>query len=217
MKKIYIPLKSNLNKNLDENKIIENSKKIPEELLIAYSAQNKIIAEKLAKILRKNKKIAGTIQVLGCSNPEIKKQVQAVVLLSTGKFHSVSLTYETGKEVYVFSENDFIKVSNSEIEKLKTIQKASYINYLNSEKIGVLVSTKHGQNRSRQASGFSKKVTGKKVYLFLGDNLQTDEFENFPQIGSWVNTACPRIDLESPRVINIREILENKTRLNFCN
>jgi diphthamide biosynthesis enzyme Dph1/Dph2-like protein len=49
---------------------------------------------------------------------------------------------------------------------------------------------------------------GKKVYVFEADNINVAEFENFPQIQIWVNTACFGIARDDMRVINLADILE---------
>ena len=75
--------------------------------------------------------------------------------------------------------------------------------YLNAEKIGILISIKPGQYNLQKALKF-KKTIKKQSYLFLFNNLNPTELENFPQIQSWVNTACPRIEYKN--IINIDDL-----------
>ena len=49
-------------------------------------------------------------------------------------------------------------------------------------------------------------LKNKKSYLFIGNEINPREFENF-SLSSWLNTACPRLDFDFS-VINIREIRE---------
>ena len=81
------------------------------------------------------------------------------------------------------------------------------MNFLNSKKVGILVSLKPGQERLKEALKLSKKLE-KEAYLFLFNNISPAEFENFPQIGSWVNTACPRLDMESNKIVNA-DVVDN--------
>jgi 2-(3-amino-3-carboxypropyl)histidine synthase len=88
---------------------------------------------------------------------------------------------------------------------------ASYLKFLNAEKIGILVSTKPGQENLKKA--LSLKLKNKKSYLFLSNNIDIREFENFG-INSWVNTACPRMDFDSG-VINLRNLNFSKSKNSF--
>ena len=84
---------------------------------------------------------------------------------------------------------------------LKKKRKASYLNYLNADKIGVLVSLKPGQQKLSIAISLLNKLKNKKSYIFLCNNINTSEFENFG-IDAWINTACPRMDFDNPKIIN---------------
>lgn len=101
------------------------------------------------------------------------------------------------------------KISEKEIENLKTKNKARYVNYLNSKKIGILISTKLGQNRFQEALKLKKQLEkkGKEVYLFESNNINLQELENF-NIDCWINTACPRLefDFNSNKIINMNEL-----------
>ncbi len=83
--------------------------------------------------------------------------------------------------------------------------------FLNSEKVGILISTKPGQENLKKALSLkSNNLNGKKFYLFLGNELPSSDFENFAGITSWINTACPRLDFDSS-VMNMSELeLEEK-------
>jgi 2-(3-amino-3-carboxypropyl)histidine synthase len=77
----------------------------------------------------------------------------------------------------------------------------------------MLVSTKPGQNKLSEAVETKEKLEkkGKKVFIFIFDELQIDSLINFPDIDSWINTACPRIALEDAfrfrqSIINYDEI-----------
>jgi 2-(3-amino-3-carboxypropyl)histidine synthase len=204
MKVIYIPaeIKSEVNeKNIQ-------ALKLPDSTAIAYSIQYKNIAMKVKQILEKKYKITGIVQVLGCSRPVFPKGTKAVLLISSGRFHALSLSAETKLPIYILESNELAKISKEEIDAFEKKKKASYIRFLNSEKVGILVSTKPGQENLKRAINIKSKMKGKKSYLFLSNEIDTRQFENFNDIDSWVNTACPRLDFDSS-AINIRD-LENK-------
>jgi len=207
MKTLFIPAK--INSEINSKKISEL--KLPINIAIAYSIQYKEFAEKIRKILSQKHKITSVTQVLGCSSPKFPQETEAILLLSSGKFHAVSLAFETGIPVYVLEANNLKKISKEEIDLLNKKKMASYMKFLNSEKIGILISTKPGQENLKKA--LSLKLKNKKSYLFLSNNIDITEFENFG-INSWVNTACPRLDFDSS-VINLRNLNFSKSKNSF--
>jgi len=133
-------------------------------------------------------------------------KTKTILLISDGKFHAVSLAYESKLPVYLFNRNNLQKISKEEISVLEKKQKGAYLKYLNAEKIGILISTKPGQENLKRAIEFAKSQKTKDSYLFIANNIDTNEFENFPQIESWVNTSCPRMDMNNSSIINMRKI-----------
>jgi len=203
MKSLFIQVKSK--QSLDENLLPEILKELPKNIIIAYSIQYKELASEIKDKLSKTKNILSIIQVLGCSQPKIPKSTQAILLISDGKFHGTSLALETGKPVYVFNGSKLEQISESDINKLKQQKKISYMKYLHADKVGILISTKPGQQNLNKAIDIKKQLK-KESYLFICNNVNTTEFENFPQIQSWINTACPRLDLQTNKLINISKI-----------
>jgi len=201
MKTLFIPVK--LKRKINKEKIKSFSKKLPKNIAIAYSIQFKEIAEQVKKVLSKKHKILIITQILGCSKINFSKQTQAILLISSGKFHAISLAFESKKPVYLLEYEKLIKISKEEIEIFEKRKKASYVNFLNSEEIGVLISTKPGQQRLKKA--LKLKIPNKKLYFFISNNINTNEFENFG-LKSWINTACPRLDMFSNKIINIDKL-----------
>lgn len=199
MKTLFIPAK--INSEVNPLKILKISKKLPQNIIIAYSIQYKDIAEQIKKILSKEHKIVQFVQVLGCSKPKFSKNIQAVLLISSGKFHAISLAKESKLPVYILESNKLKKISEEEINLFKKRNKASYMKFLNAEKIGILLSTKPGQENLKKAFILKTRLK-KQSYLFISNNINIGEFENFSDIQSWVNTACPRLDFDA-RVVNM--------------
>jgi len=202
MKTIFIEAKSKSKAN--KPKILEISKKLPKTIAITYSIQFKDIAKEIQEILSKTHTITKLTQVLGCSRPKFSKNTQAILLISNGKFHATSLAFETKLPVYLLDHNKLEQISKKDIELLEKTKKTSYLKYLNANNIGILVSTKPGQQNLKKALEFKKKLN-KKSYLFISNNIDTNEFENF-DIDSWVNTACSRMDLNNSSIININDL-----------
>jgi len=196
---MYFPAK--INSEVNENKI--KALNIPEKsIAIAYSIQYKDIAVKIKGILSKKYKITGMIQVLGCSKPKFPKDTEAILLISSGRFHASSLAIESNLPIYILEANELKRISKEEIDAFKKKKQTSYIRFLNSEKIGILVSTKPGQENLKDALDLKKNnLKDKKFYLFMGNEIDSRQFENFT-IDSWINTACPRLDFDSS-VINM--------------
>jgi 2-(3-amino-3-carboxypropyl)histidine synthase len=201
MKTLFIPTYSR--RFIDKFKILEISKKLPKSLAIVYSSQYKIQAIEIKKILSKNHDVSKFTQVLGCSKLEFPK-AKAILLISDGRFHAVSLAQETNMPIYIIN-NKLEKISEKEINEFKQKQKASYVKFLNAKNIGILVSTKPGQQNLKKAI-IARKILKKNSYLFLCNNINNLEFENFPDIQSWVNTACPRLDMNDANIINLINI-----------
>jgi diphthamide biosynthesis enzyme Dph1/Dph2-like protein len=204
MKTFFISAK--IKSKINKSRILEISKKLPRDLAIAYSIQYQEIANEIKSILSKKHNISNFIQVLGCSKPKFSKNTKAILLISSGKFHAISLAKESKIPVFILELDKLNKISKKEIEYLEKKQKASYLKFLNSDKIGILISTKPGQENLQKALDLKKKLKNKKTYLFLNNQIDINEFENFPDIQSWINTACPRLDFDA-KIINFNEII----------
>ena len=204
MKTIFIESKRRI--SFDSSKFKEISDKLPKNIAIAYSIQYNGLAEQIKKELSKYHKITAFVQVLGCSKPNFSKS-QAVLLVSSGRFHAINLALETGLPIYIVGEGKLEKISDEDISNLKKSQKGAYLKFLNSKNVGILVSLKPGQENLKKAIETKKRLEkkGKKGYLFIANNINTSEFENF-DIESWLNTACPRLDMNNSAIISIDKI-----------
>jgi len=128
-------------------------------------------------------------QVLGC-NVKVAKGYPGYIFVGSGKFHAIEIARKTGKKVIL--ANPFtLEVKELEgVEEIEKRVKGAYLKFLNAEKVGVLVSTKPGQNYMQGRP----VIKNKKVYTFVCDNVSN--LEDFPDIDVWVNTACPRLAYE---------------------
>jgi diphthamide biosynthesis enzyme Dph1/Dph2-like protein len=206
MKNLFIPAKLKL--EINKEKIKEISRNLPRNIAIAYSVQYEDYAKKIKDFLITDYKITKFIQVLGCLKPTFPKNTEAILLISDGKFHAISLAYETKLPVYLLENNKIIRISDEEKRTLEKKYKSALVNYLNSNNLGILISNKLGQERLNRALEMKNKIKNKKSYLFISNNINTNEFDNFPEIECWINTACPRLDMESNKIINFDRLAE---------
>ena len=156
--------------------------------------------------MKANIKIPKTQQILGCS--KIKTSIP-ILVISTGKFHSLNLYLQT-PELYVLEGKTIRKIPQSDIQKLKTQRKTALIRFLSADNIGILISTKPGQKNLKKALRLKEKIekkykNKKKVFIFISNNIDINQFENF-NIDSWVNTACSGLIIDKPTIINYSEI-----------
>lgn len=213
MKTLFIPTKKKV--SLDENLVSKVSKKLPKTICISYSTQFQDSAKRVKELLEKDHKITGFNQVLGCTIPKIQRGTEAVLLVGSGKFHAISLAYESKLPVFVFEPNYLEAISEFDIWDFEKKKKGAYTKFLSSNKIGIIVSTKPGQEKLSLAIKSKKNIRDKKKYIFLVNEINTSEFENFPDIESWVNTGCPRMDMSQSGIINLKDIKHLLLRKQF--
>ena len=187
-------------------------KLLPKKIGLVTTIQYKHKLKDAKKLLEKHKKtavIAGI--VLGCdvSNAKkIEKKVDAFLYIGTGEFHPLGIALETKKPVIIAnpSSSNVSKVKKEDIEKIKKKRKGAYIKFLTAKSIGILVSTKPGQNKLKQALKLKKKLKNKDCYIFIADEINPGQLENFRFIECWINTACPRIADNITGMINLEDI-----------
>lgn len=154
--------------------------------------------------------IAG--QILGCRTEEAEKiieQVDGFLCIGTGFFHPVGLYLNTKKPILIFNptDNTLKELSQDDVDNFLKQKKAAKLRFLKAEKVGIIVSSKTGQNGVASAMRLKQRAD-KKFYVFATDTLNYAELENFPFIDCWVNTACPRIADEKPNMVNIQDVRE---------
>ena len=137
-------------------------------------------------------------QLLGCDQGAALKtddKVDAFIYFGTGKFHPLGVALRTAKDVYCYDPIHSInyRIDRNEVEAYNKKRKGAYLKFLSSKEIGLLVSTKPGQNNFKKAIELKKNMKDKNFYIFVFDTLDFNQIENFPFIECWVNTACNRI------------------------
>jgi 2-(3-amino-3-carboxypropyl)histidine synthase len=155
-------------------------------------------------------------QVLGCdvnSALSISNKVDAFLYIGSGLFHPIAISLKTKKDVFTFNPltNKFSKVDKKEAEKINKKKKGALIKFLSSKEIGVIVTTKPGQEQLKKAFELKNKFKDKNFYFLIFNTINFNQLENFPFIECFVNTACPRIALDdsvniSKSIINLKDI-----------
>jgi len=186
------------------------------------------IADKGIQVLTtKAKRAAVEGQILGCDcypdsfeDKKIFDMVEVILYIGDGMFHPKALLLAQQdlpykKDVIVFNPiSNFVRVMNQkDIEKQKNKYQSNLVSYAGAKTIGILVSTKNGQQFLNLALKLKKKP-GKKFYVFVADNFDFLDMENFNFINVWVNTGCPRIGTDDiinfPKpLVNINDVLKN--------
>jgi len=180
---------------------------------ISVDLKNKSFSNNNKKILIAKGNQKHPAQILGCditSAEKIKNKVDAFLYIGDGKFHPLGLAMKTNKDVFCFNplNNNFSKIKKDEMNNYKKTLKIKKIKFLSANNIGILVSTKPGQNKIKKALEIKNQLEKKhkKCYIFCFDTLNLNELGNFPFIEFWLNTACPRIQEDSRNIINFEEI-----------
>lgn len=136
--------------------------------------------------------------LIGCNMSKFEGDFDAFLYIGDGVFHPNILLFNNNKDVYVFNPKilSLQKLDRSIKNKVEMRKKGNLIKFYSGKNIGVLISTKPGQNYLKQALMLKKKFQEKRFYFLIFDNIEFNQLENFNFIDCFVNTACPRIGLE---------------------
>ncbi len=171
--------------------------------------------EKIKIILFKGRHTRSPGQILGCDAPIIKNnEADSFLYVGDGYFHPNEILLHNDKPVIKYNPltKELSIIDPSEVEAIKKKKKAYYIKFLNSKKIGVIVSLKPGQNFFKAALRLEKKYPEKKFYYLIFNTIEFNQLENFNFIECFVNTACSRIgvddiDLFPKPIVNLEDVL----------
>jgi len=183
--------------------------KVPPNYGIVAAIQEVDSLEKIKSQL-KNAKVAG--QILGCRQEEAQKiaeDVDGFLYIGTGYFHPIGLYLSTKMPILCYNPmtEELTPLEQGRVDEFLKVKKKAKLRFLKAEKVGIIVSSKTGQNGIASAMRL-KKRTDKKYMVFAVDTLNYNELENFPWVDCWVNTACPRIADEKHDVVNIQDVRE---------
>jgi 2-(3-amino-3-carboxypropyl)histidine synthase len=105
-------------------------------------------------------------------------------------------------------------------QKLKRKQ-GSIAKFYASDNIGVLVSTKPGQNFLKASLKLKQLYPKKNFYFIVNNNVDFSQLENFPFIECWINTACPRIGIDDvykfqKPVVNLDDVAQGSMKTSIA-
>ena len=217
------------------NEVLEYFKENKVKTVALFASVNFLKLDTVKKQL-KNFKILTTkakrthveSQILGCDayhdsfEKNIIGEADTILYVGDGLFHpkALLLSQKKVKPVVIWDPvNEKMNIITEEdIKKQLLKAKGNFTRYLAAETIGILVSTKPGQQYFNRAKELKEKLEkeGKKAYIFIDNTLQINLLENYPFIDAWVNTSCPRIGTDDittiPQpLINIKEAFDNPT------
>lgn len=209
---IYIETKKKFNQNSINYKKLDKIK--GKTISLASTIQYIDLIPKIKKYLEsKNKKVIikqGPIHkahVLGCNISAFDKNADTLVLLADGKFHALNNAILIQKPITIFNTQDIEEITQKDIDKYNKKIKAKIQKFLLADKVGILTSTKPGQNTKITKLIKQLKNKNKQPYIFESNNTDINDFENY-NLTIYINTACPGLELDSEKIINQAHIQE---------
>ena len=97
------------------------------------------------------------------------KSKHPILLVGSGKFHAIQLALQ-GNTVYVLEGKTINKLSDDEISKAQAKRKAALARFLTADSIGILVSTKPGQENLKEALNL-KRINKKQTKRIMRKDL----------------------------------------------
>lgn len=137
-------------------------------------------------------------QLLGCGVEHWDVEADAFLFVGDGLFHPKALVIKNTLPVYCYDPQTqkVSRLEDAEIEAAKRKQQAALKRFYSARKVGVLVTTKYGQQRVALALTLREKFPNKEFTFLLCDSLDFASLEDFPFLECFINTMCPRIGLD---------------------
>jgi 2-(3-amino-3-carboxypropyl)histidine synthase len=193
---------------------------------VQHAHQVKEIVEKLREAglqVRTGKGTGKTpldAQILGCSYMtaiNIKDDVEAYLYIGGGRFHPIGIVMSTGKPVVMANPYDG-QVSSITEDDLMDVAKrrmAAVTIAKNSQRFGVIVSSKPGQNNLDKAVELQRMLReqGKEAILIYMDEIRPEHVNNYSEPEILVNTACPRIAIDGINGVDRPMLTINETEV----
>ena len=142
-------------------------------------------------------------QVSGCNYSNVKSianEVEAFLFVGGGIFHALGIALSTSKPTIVADPYDDRAFPIN--EQTQTILKQRFASIQEAKKaktFGLLVGLKLGQKHLETALKTKELAEkhDKSIVLLAGKEFTPETFLEFPSIDAYVNTACPRISLDT--------------------
>ncbi|MCD6476835.1 MAG: diphthamide biosynthesis enzyme Dph2 [Candidatus Aenigmarchaeota archaeon] len=137
-------------------------------------------------------------QILGCdivAGKQIENKVECFLYFGSGKFHALGLALSTNKPVYVLNY-EMKKLELLDTRKFEKQKYAAIELFKQANIVGILVSTKKGQNNIELAEIIKNKIKQKKSYILVMNEITPEKLEDI-KVDAYINTACPRIAVDN--------------------
>jgi 2-(3-amino-3-carboxypropyl)histidine synthase len=141
-------------------------------------------------------------QVIGCdySNATaVAKDVDAFLFVGGGRFHAIGVALAASKHTVVADPYEQRACNlDAEAQKIMKQRWASVNETRKAERFGVLIGLKSGQKKIDEGLQVKAKLEkiGRKATLMSVREVTPEALMQFPSIDAFVNTACPRINLD---------------------
>jgi len=133
--------------------------------------------------------------VLGCNFSAAKGSGEEVIFLGSGIFHPIGIKIATKKRV-IRIDPLMRDIEEINVEKLLKQRYGLISKAIGFKSVGIIISSKIGQNRSNLALKLYKETLSKgyKAYLMYMNLIRPESIEL--KVDILVNTACPRIAID---------------------
>ncbi len=142
-------------------------------------------------------------QVSGCNYSNAKSiagEVEAFLFVGGGMFHALGIALNTSKPTIIADPYDNRAYTiTAEAQKILKQRFASIQDAKKAKKFGIFVGLKPGQKHLDNAlhvKALAEKH-GNAAYLLAAREITPETLLEFPSIDAYVNTACPRLSLET--------------------
>ncbi|MBR9702986.1 hypothetical protein GOV10_03045, partial [Candidatus Woesearchaeota archaeon] len=156
-------------------------------------------------------------QILGCSIEDWSSTgVEGFVYVGDGMFHPKAILFQNEQTVYKYDpkSEEQETITQEALGDLLKRKKGALVTFHTAKNVGVLITSKYGQERLQESLELEKEYPEKTFYYLLADTFDFGALEDFPFLEVYVNTACPRVmddynKLPRP-LINIADITETE-------
>ena len=141
-------------------------------------------------------------QVLGCdfcNAQSVSENVEAYVFVGGGRFHAIGVALATSKPTMQAAVPSVRAAAIQDQVRRIIMQRWGNISEAKEAKsFGVLISLKSGQMKLKKAVNIKEKLeqNGLTATLLALKEVSPSALIQFPGIGAFVNTACPRLSLD---------------------
>lgn len=165
-------------------------------------------------------------QILGCDSQykslKLPTEPDAFLYIGDGIFHPRALVLaqkdrEEFKEVIRYDpmQDKMLIMGVDDCSKIFKKYKGGLLKFLNATNVGVLVTTKPGQQQFKVSRKLREVYPDKNIYYFAENSFDFSHLEGFNFIDVWVNSACTRIGFDDAAhlkepMINVNDALEAK-------